>query len=215
MTGGSVVSSITSSLVYSVTGSDMNGCQGTTTVAVQVNPSPSVSFSLTNSSPQVWDAVAVYSGGTPAYTYNWNWGDGSPNDVIAYPSHTYSVAGWYNVCVTITDANACTANMCVYDSLYKMAGGSIITLNVTSGSTGIHPAEVHEGSLYPNPASQSLFITSAYATVEIYDLTGKLVLSRVLNGKTELNISPLPEGMYIISLKGAQGLVSRKLVIAR
>lgn len=193
----------------------MNGCQATATVAVQVNPSPSVSFSLTNSSPQVWDAVAVYTGGTPAYTYSWNWGDGSPNDVIAYPSHTYSVAAWYNVCVTITDANACTANMCVYDSLYKMAGGSMITLNVISGSTAIHSAQAQEEAWYPNPANQFLYITSAYTAVEIYDLTGKLVLSRALNGKRELDLSSLPEGMYLVSLKGAQGPVSRKLVIAR
>jgi len=45
--------------------------------------------------------------GTPPLSYLWNWGDGT-HDTIAYPSHTYSAAGYYNICLTISDYTGCT-----------------------------------------------------------------------------------------------------------
>jgi PKD repeat protein len=44
------------------------------------------------------------SGGTPPYTYSWDFGDGSPADTDATPTHTYAAAGTYTVSETVTDA---------------------------------------------------------------------------------------------------------------
>src|ERR1700752_2823905 len=59
---------------------------------------PTVNYTLTaNATPHIWDIYPAYSSNVS--NARWNWGDGT--DTLAlYPSHTYSVAGWYNICVT-------------------------------------------------------------------------------------------------------------------
>ncbi|MBX7180955.1 MAG: PKD domain-containing protein [Bacteroidia bacterium] len=41
-------------------------------------------------------------------TYDWDWGDGTPNDVVQSPCHTYASAGTYTVTLTVTTANGCS-----------------------------------------------------------------------------------------------------------
>ena len=48
-------------------------------------------------------------GGTPPYTYSWNYGDGSPVQTGQAPCHTYAAAGNYTVAMTVTDAAAHTS----------------------------------------------------------------------------------------------------------
>jgi PKD repeat protein len=42
------------------------------------------------------------SGGMPPYTYEWTFGDGSPNSTVQNPSHVYATAGTYAVTLTVT-----------------------------------------------------------------------------------------------------------------
>ncbi|MFC2161940.1 PKD domain-containing protein [Acidobacteriota bacterium] len=42
------------------------------------------------------------SGGMPAYTYEWNFGDGSPTSIEQNPAHAYATAGTYVVTLTVT-----------------------------------------------------------------------------------------------------------------
>lgn len=51
---------------------------------------------------------AVFSTSTPAATYTWNWGDGSPNSFgPTPPAHVYTNPGTYSVTLTVTDAYGC------------------------------------------------------------------------------------------------------------
>ena len=43
-------------------------------------------------------------------SYQWNFGDGS-GSTLRFPQHTYSVAGWYNVCLSIQDGT-CMDSTC-------------------------------------------------------------------------------------------------------
>ena len=52
--------------------------------------------------------TASVTGGTPPYTYLWDFGDGNQSDQPS-PSHTFSRNGSYRVSVTVTDARGQSA----------------------------------------------------------------------------------------------------------
>lgn len=99
--GSSVTDAPVSSMTYTVTGTDANGCTNTAVVSVTVNAAPTVTASA--------DFTTVCSGspveltGNGASTYEWNPGtiSGSPVTVTPTGNTTYTVTG--------TDGNGCTA----------------------------------------------------------------------------------------------------------
>lgn len=75
--------------------------------AAQPAPSPlSASSSVSKASgniPLSLDFTGSATGGTPPYTYYWDFGDGSTSS-SQNPFHIYSTAGTYNVSLTVTDS---------------------------------------------------------------------------------------------------------------
>jgi len=59
-----------------------------------------------------------------------------------------------------------------------------------------------KNNIYPNPVKDKFFIEceESYHTVKLYDVLGKNVLSQTANGKTEINISHLPKGIYSVHI---------------
>ena len=69
-------------------------------------------------------------------------------------------------------------------------------------------------SMYPNPVSNQLFIhTEAGLTknVQIFDLLGKQVLAKTIQGDT-LDVT-IPSGIYLIKVEEAGKVTSQKLVV--
>ena len=60
-------------------------------------------------------------------------------------------------------------------------------------------------------------LTDANATVEVFDVTGRLIQNVALNsvtGSSELNVSSYPAGVYLVLIKqGAAVVSSSKLVV--
>ena len=101
--------------------------------------------------------------------------------------------------------------------------GNLATFNNfmrCSTTTGINQNRL-ENSLviYPNPTSSSFHIDytgiTGEAVVNIYDVNGKLVLSQGMNGKTVIDISNLSEGIYNVNISNSEGVINKRLVIAR
>lgn len=71
-------------------------------------------------------------------------------------------------------------------------------------------------SIYPNPAKDRVYITTAKPAmskdVEIFDMLGKRIMQATLNGK-ELAITNLTRGVYIIKIKEGDASATRKLVV--
>ena len=67
--------------------------------------------------------------------------------------------------------------------------------------------------VYPNPSYNIIFVEGFESTfiVDIYDLNGKLLLSKQLNAN-QFDISSLAKGLYFIKLSTAEGSVVRKFV---
>lgn len=88
--------------------------------------------------------------------------------------------------------------------------------NVTafnSGTTSIGNISFNEYSIFPNPATNYLFVNglTEKENVKIYDLTGKLILSSKA-GNHPIDISNFPDGVYAIKIETAKGIVTRKFV---
>lgn len=143
------------------------------------------------------------SSGVHPLTYFWSWGDGS-FDSIAYPSHIYSTAGTYTICLTITDSTGCTIEYCDSSNLQKSTN-SIIYINVIPpASSSINKINSDNSFLvYPNPAINSLTIESENkSTLEILSIQGQTILQQILpKEKISIDISGLAKGIYILRLK--------------
>lgn len=72
-------------------------------------------------------------------------------------------------------------------------------------------------SMYPNPATEYLYFTSAtplqQAAVTIYDLSGKVVLKTTLSNNNQLNVAPLQKGFYMVTLQSNKVFNTQKLLI--
>jgi len=65
--------------------------------------------------------------------------------------------------------------------------------------------------IFPNPASERIFIHSdkSIESVTIIDLSGRIIIN---TDKTDINISNLQSGSYVIQLSTELGIISRKLI---
>lgn len=153
---------------------------------------------------QHWFALNQ-STGTGNIAYIWSWGDGN-NSIGATPSHLYNAPGNYNICLTITDGAGCSDSYCDSSTyIYKTQEDMIAVDCVLELPTGIAEEENNSAiSIYPNPASNILFIKTSGAPiteVNIYTTTGQKISSNTLNANLSFDVSKLSAGVYIAEIK--------------
>ncbi len=155
--------------------------------------------------------------GAPPVQYLWSWGDGT-FDNIQFPSHTYAVAGFYNICLTITDNNACTKTHCYAGHLSKDTNSMIYIQVIDSSSIGIREYQNNPSfKAYPNPANNTLNVQllqdNSTAEIKIYNLLGQIQQTLKLTTKeTAINISALSKGAYIIEVATEKNVGRGKFV---
>ena len=158
--------------------------------------------------------------GIAPFTYYWDFGDGNTSTQSS-PSHTYAVAGHYNICLTITSANGCTSSTC--DSTYRLIaptvmGGMMKYVNVVN-TTGVQEISLSVSSVFPNPAKDMIEVSlnqSIAGDLTIIDMTGREVYSEKINAaNTKINVSNLPVGLYNLSIVSAAKMIHSKIMIVR
>lgn len=155
------------------------------------------------STPHVWNAVNYASGAAPI-SYLWSWGDGTTSTGPT-PSHTYVNAGFYRVCLSITDNNGCTSSMCDSNYFYRgNASSTMISINVIYPPTATNQITAADNSLtiYPNPAHTKLFVNGGAQQITITNLLGETILEKTFaadnTAKREVDISSFSQGIYFI-----------------
>jgi uncharacterized delta-60 repeat protein len=182
----------TSSVTYTVTGTDANGCSSNDTVTLSLYPPPSV--------PVISQSLSVLTS-TSAFSYQWFY-NSSPINGATSQSYTATQNGTYYV--QIADSNGCTA----FSSTYSINDVGVEE-QVTSGSL----------KLYPNPNSGNFIVESTTelsgSTLKIVSVTGQTVFEETIShsGFTHSVAAVLNSGSYIVSVTSVAGEVRNIRII--
>lgn len=94
---------------------------------------------------------------------------------------------------------------------YSLMTGAHIVIDYT---TGIVETSLPDINVYPNPSKDWIKIDGLKESsdVQIFDVTGKLVLQQEYQVDEMINISSLTVGMYIIKVRNSGGEFSQKII---
>jgi hypothetical protein len=136
----------------------------------------------------------IYLESTLAANYQWYL---NGNIIAGATAQNYIPLSNGNYTVTITDTAGCSITSLPFN---------LTTVNVISKPQNKNVV------IYPNPANNELFINTQnkYSSYAIYDLLGKEMMRNSFS--TKIDISNLTKGVYIIALKGADGIVQKMWV---
>lgn len=171
-TGSTVTAAPTNNTIYTVTGTDANGCTATATASITVNPLPIV----TVNSPSICTGSTATLTASGATNYAWSSGTTPSNAAVV----TVTPSASSSFTVTGTDANGCTntaiSSVTVNPAAFVDAGiddtvclGNNFTLNAIStvGSTFTW----NPGSLSGASQTQTASVTTTF-TVDVIDANG-------------------------------------------
>ncbi|MDX2360897.1 MAG: PKD domain-containing protein [Crocinitomicaceae bacterium] len=102
----------TVSAEYSVVGTSLNGCFDEARANVTVNYPPVVDFRILDMSLTTSNPITAFDNlTTGAVSYNWDFGDGSPNTNEFEPTHTFPTeySGEYQITLTAISIDGCPA----------------------------------------------------------------------------------------------------------
>ena len=180
---------------YSVIVTDSNGCTGFDyiNVTLKYKPISDFTYSITGNN------VLFINNSTNALNYIWDfYSNGSQIDSSLDAAHTYPNVGTFVVTLK-------ALNECGFDTTSK-------TINILST---FEENIIDNLKIYPNPFSQNVKINnfSIFKEFELYNTQSKLVLKQDLNKDlTDLNLSVLPKGTYLLKLIGLQKNYTIKLI---
>jgi hypothetical protein len=197
--GGTDIVNPTVNMSYSVTGTDINGCESLTAAVsnVTVNALPVITASTTNTILCVGEtATLTASGPTPC---TWSTSENTSIIVVSPTVNTvYSVS--------TTDANNCSNT-------------ALVTLSVSTCTDVRTNTLVDVGLLiYPNPTNRLLNISfnsiPQNTKIELYNSIGALVLSETTANKNNtINVSELSSGIYFLKVLEGNKVVAVKKVV--
>lgn len=92
----------------------------------------------------------------------------------------------------------------------KYTVNSAITIRASFTMVGVEDAEALSLRIYPNPVHDIMHIEGEYTSLEIYDATGRLVITA--NGEAEIEVSRLTSGTYIVKAFNNNKVATYKIV---
>lgn len=188
---------------YSVLVTAANGCTGEDTINVTVLTPPTADAIDANgdiNNNYSFDLVNVQG----ATSYLWSFGDNSATSTDPAPQHQYTQAGTYTVTVVVS-------NDCGEFTLTK-------AITITPSGIGELDAAQLGISLFPNPASKSVFLNFEQTiSVQKITLTNTLGQELIVKNKrvNALDLSHLAGGLYFINIYTDKGVARLKLNVLK
>ncbi|MCC6370949.1 MAG: gliding motility-associated C-terminal domain-containing protein [Bacteroidia bacterium] len=214
LTGSQVVVSPTISTVFTVTGTDTNGCTGTATTNVNVNAPPAVSAFSSNpnptppSPPCAGLPIYLIGSGSNVSTYSWSPGGATGNFVTVTPSATtvYTLTGISNIggCTATTTINI------VVDPGPTMTVTSTPTIACPYNSTSLTALAptalgftwTPPGSTYGGTTSTHVVTTSVTTTYSVQGINSNgcrstYTINRLVSPVPNITITPATSSICI------------------
>lgn len=172
---------------FTLTGRGANNCRQSQVITLTVNPTPTVSASVSNSLACINRTVTVSATGANSYT----WAGAATSTLSQFSYSTGATAGVRQFTVTGTSAQGC------------VSAPAVRTVTV-SLCTGIDEnGNIAEALVYPNPFSNQLHFKNFKGTVRIYNQLGQLLTKQEISESESINTTQLTPGLYIIKTLAA------------
>ncbi len=171
---------------------------------VTVNLNPSAIFTVSPETSQSGEMLTFSALGTDGTSWFWDFGDGITS-TVQNPVHSYERAGEYEVTLTVTSSDGCKTT-------------SKKTLGIITGLENLSNAKLE---IYPNPVTTErvqLVVAEPLSDAELRLFTSHGVLIRsesLKQGQQSIDVSTLPNGIYILKIGDSTNLTTRKVVISR
>ncbi len=184
------------------------------TTCMDINTCCTASFYHYPDTSAQYTLTVVNTSSGDSLSYLWDFGDGTIS-TDALPSHTYAAADSYELCLTITNSSGnCSDTFCSNISvLYKTINPLSINVISSNDNTAIPDVELLEMNIFPNPTSEIIYFLPSMEeefTVNIYDLMGKLLLTK--SNSTAVNLESLASGMYLFEVKWKNKRLTKKII---
>ena len=169
--------------LYTVIGTDDNGCEDTASIEIIVNDNPAISS--TTIIPELFGEDGsidiTISGGTPAYSFDWdNDGTGDFDD----DEDLTSISGGTYIVVVEDEAGCTVTHSVTVNSQLNIEGDQAINLMV-----------------YPNPTSS--VVTISFEGAFVYSLVSndsKVLVSNKGINQVQVDLSEFADGIYFLEI---------------
>ncbi len=132
------------------------------------------------------------SGGVPPYSYSWT-------NTSGFNSNSEDLQNLYagTYTIVVTDANGCQESVDI----------------TVGGVAGLNNSELTKFTYSPNPCTDYLNISlNGEYDINIYDMSGKVVLNTFFVDNKALDVTSLDNGSYIIHLYNSEVNLKRNLI---
>ena len=202
--GTSQTFTVTQTGLYTLVVSAAGGCTSKDSVAVVVNPIPTVSLGP-DTSMTTRDTLVIE---VPDDYYSYLWSNGATENFITLDGSTIQ-PGFYSYNIEVRNEEGCMASDAMNVDVILSSIRDIISSNMLS--------------VYPNPANDLTFIEISNEqhlvfSIEIIDITGKIIVSKTCTKDSEQTVLPIclsafNSGIYFVQIKTGNGIISKKLVV--
>jgi hypothetical protein len=116
------------------------------------------------------------------------------------------------------NANKATATSAIDTIIGFFAPRAIVALNLPTSTKDLLSPAQYRLDVMPNPASESMFFQTddnlPMQSIEVYDLTGRIVLSyrNVNNHNFNIFRNGLSSGLYVAKVQTEKGVLSKKII---
>ena len=206
----------TESAVVNYTGTTAAGCDSMATINLTINHSVAASEQLAVCDQYELNGTVYTESAT--VTYNGTTAAGCDSVVTIALTINHSVATYDTMVVSESDLptvydghSIAAAGDYTFDYTTSTGCDSTVYLHVVANPVGIDDVDLEVISLYPNPTTGRVTISSDNVVkVEVMDITGRKVAT--FHGTNTFDIGHLAEGSYTLRITLDQGTTIRKVI---